>query len=239
MGDCLLEQHNLERPNLEWRNLICGMMIVVLPVSLMAQSSDRALLHSEGGTWLNKSSALPSSAIFPDDYIQTAADHSARIDADGSSVAILPETNVQFQDNELVLDHGRLQVNTVRRMKVQVGCMTVVPTTLDRTQYDVMDVNGNVKVIAYKHDVKIQYRNSRAGEVKAKDVKFSEVIVREGEHASRNDHCGGADYVTNQVAAKGPIVNTLWADGGGVVAVGAILCYALCREDNPISAAQP
>jgi hypothetical protein len=117
--------------------------------------------------------------------------------------------------------------------------MTVVPTTLDRTQYDVMDVNGNVKVIAYKHDVKIQYRNSRAGEVKAKDVKFSEVIVREGEHASRNDHCGGADYVTNQVAAKGPIVNTLWADGGGVVAVGAILCYALCREDNPISAAQP
>lgn len=223
---------------LEWRNLVCGMMIVVLPTSLLAQSSDRALLHNEGGTWLNKSPALATSAIFPDDYIQTASEHSARIDAQGSSAAVLPETVLQFEDNELVLDHGRLQVNTAHAMKVQVGCMTVVPTSLERTQYDVIDLNGNVKVIAYKHDVKIQYRNGGTG-IKAKEPRFSETIVREGEHVSRNQHCGGIDDPVNQVAAKGPIFDSLWAETAGIAAVGAILCFGLCHEDDPISPEKP
>lgn len=224
---------------LEWRTLICGMMIVVLPTSLVAQSSGRALLHSEGGTWLNKSPAPASSAIFPDDYIQTASDNSARIDAEGSSVAVLPETIVQFQDNELVLDHGRLQLNTARGMKVRVGCMTVVPTTQDPTQYDVMNLNGNVKVIAYKHDVKIQYRNSSSSDRKAKEVRFVEVIVREGEHASRNEHCGGVADPADAVNAKGPILDSLWAETAGIVVVGTLLCIGLCPTASPISPSAP
>jgi hypothetical protein len=224
---------------LEWRNLICGLMIIVLPTSLVAQSSDRALLHTYGGTWLNKSPALPSTAIFPDDYIQTASDHTANIDAEGSSVSILPETSVQFEDNELVLDHGRLQINTARGMKVQVGCMTVIPMTLDRTQYDVMDVNGNVKVIAYKHDVKIRYRKASSGLFRAKEARFSEVIVREAEHASRNEHCGGIATPADAAPATGPILDSLWAEGVGIAAVGAILCFGLCHEDDALSPDKP
>jgi len=224
---------------LEWRNLICGMMIIVLPTSLVAQSSDRALLHTSGGTWLNKTPALASTAIFPDDYIQTASDHSAEIDTQGSSASILQETEMQFQDNELVLDHGRLQVNTSRGMKVRVGCMTVIPTTLERTEYDVMDVNGNVKVIAYKHDVKIQYRKGNAGLFRSKEVRFSEVIVREGENTSRNEHCGGVAAPADAVNATGPVLDSRLAEGVGIAAVGAILCYGLCHEDDPLSPDAP
>ncbi|MGA9807439.1 MAG: hypothetical protein WA350_07335 [Candidatus Sulfotelmatobacter sp.] len=119
---------------LKWRNLVCRMMIVIVPSSLIAQGTGRALLHSDGGTWLNGDPAPETSAIFPDSLVQTQQGYSARIDAEGSSVQVRPETVVQFQGDELTLDHGRLQLDTAREMKVIIGCITVSPITSDRTQ---------------------------------------------------------------------------------------------------------
>ncbi len=222
---------------LEWRNLVCGVMIIVVPTSLAAQGTDRAMLHNDGGTWLNGSPSPDSSAIFPDTVVQTQTDHTAKIDADGSSVTILPETIVRFEADELVLDHGQLQLNTARAMRVQVGCITIIPVTQDRTQYDVIDVNGRVKVIAYKHDVKVHYRQTNART--AKQSEFSDFIVREGEESSREERCGAAVKPAEIVAAKGPILDSLWSKGVAVVAIGAITCFALCHSDDPVSPWKP
>src|SRR5271169_2923353 len=100
-------------------------MIVVLPASLMAQSSGGAMLHSDSGVWLNGNPAPNSSAIFPHDMVQTQKDHSAKVDTDGSTVTVQPETVVQFEGEEFVLDHGGLQVNTTRGTRVRVNCLTV------------------------------------------------------------------------------------------------------------------
>jgi hypothetical protein len=59
--------------------------------------------------------------------IQTEPGHVAKIDADGSTVTVQPETVLQFRDNEIVLDHGSLQMDTSRGLKVHVNCLTVVP----------------------------------------------------------------------------------------------------------------
>ncbi|MGA8700903.1 MAG: hypothetical protein WB625_04595, partial [Candidatus Sulfotelmatobacter sp.] len=95
---------------LQWRKLVCGVMIVILPTSLMAQNSARAMLHDDGGVWLNGSPAPNSSAIFLHDLVQTQKGNWAKIDADGSTVTVQPETIVQFEGDELVLDHGSLQL---------------------------------------------------------------------------------------------------------------------------------
>jgi hypothetical protein len=44
---------------------------------------------------------------------------SARVDAYGSIVTVQPETIVQSAGDELVLDHGSLQVDTSRGMRVR------------------------------------------------------------------------------------------------------------------------
>jgi hypothetical protein len=221
----------------EWRKLVCGVMIIVVPVSLFAQVTDRAMLHSDGGTWLNGNPAPESSAIFMDALIQTPKDHSAKIDAEGSAVTVQPETIVQFEGDELVLDHGGLQLTTDRQMRVRVNCITVTPINAAWTQYDVTDVDGRVKVIAYKNDVKIHYKGDLLR--KSKQGESSDVIVHEGEQATRDERCGAAIKPADEIDATGAWLNSPMAKAAGVIAVGVIACLGLCHTDDPISPTKP
>jgi hypothetical protein len=221
----------------EWRNLVCGLAVLVLPMPLIAQDSGGAVLHNDGGVWVNRSPAPNSTAIFPHDLIETQQEKTAKIDADGSTVTVQPDTVVQFDGEELVLDHGTLQVNTAREMRVRVNCITVVPVTAERTQYEVTDVDGKVKVTAYKNDVKIHY----AGGVtrKSNQTESSGVIVREGQQATRDERCGVAAKPSDAIDAKAAILNTNWAKGAGIAAIIALTCIGLCHGDDPISPYKP
>ncbi len=213
-------------------------MIFVLPVSLTAQDLSRAMLRTEGGTWLNGAAAPASSAIFSDDLIQTDASHAAKIDADGSSVTVQPETIVQFRGDELVLDHGGLQVDTARKMKVRVNCLTVIPVLDAWTRYDVTDVNGKVTVVAHKNDVKIHSASSLAH--KKQSGLEGDVIVHEGETASRDEHCPATARMPGSIDAKGAWLDSWWAQGLGIVAIGVPLCKAFCwGGDQPVSPSMP
>jgi hypothetical protein len=222
---------------LEWRKFVCGVMVVIAPTSLMAQTGGGAILRSDGGTWLNGNPAPDTSAIFPDNLIQTQKAHSAKIDAEGSMALVQPETVVQYEGDELVLDHGSLQLDTARQMRVRVNCITVIPLTADRTQYDVTDIDGKVKVVAYKNDVKIHYAG--AAMRKSKQGGSSDVIVREGEQATRDEHCGAPIKPTAGLDAEGAILNSPWAKIGGLATVGVLACWALCRGDDPVSPSKP
>lgn len=217
---------------LEWRKLVCGVMIVIVPASMAAQGTDRALLHSDGGTWLNGKPAPASSAIFRDDHIETQAAHSAKIDVEGSTVMMLPNTVVQFEGDELVLDHGSLQLNTARQLKVRVNCVTVVPITADWTQYDVSDIDGKVKVSAYKNDVKIHAPSAAR---RAKQSASMDNIVHAGEQASREEKCGAGAWPTPGTA---PILDRPVAIGVGVGLI-ALTCIIICRGDDPVSPSKP
>ncbi len=215
---------------LEWRKLFCGMMIVILPTSMMAQESARAVLHDDGGVWLNGNPAPTSSAIFLHDLVQTQKGNPAKIDADGSTVMVQPDTIVQFEGNELVLDHGGLQLNTSRGMRVRVNCMTVIPLTQEWTRYDVIDVDGRMMVEAHQNDVKIHYQDAGARLSKTPDV-----TVHQGEQVTREEHrCGEPAKPT-----QGPILDSPWAIGVGTAVIGLITCWALCRGGAPVSPSKP
>lgn len=210
-------------------------MIVILPTSLLAQDANRGMLYNDGGTWLNENPAPASAAIFPDSLVQTQKGHVARIDVEGSTVLVGPETMVQFQGHELVLDHGSLRVDTAREMEVIVGCISIIPNNSDLTQYDVTDVDGRVRIVAFKKDVKVQ---SHGGALRRpKPSASSDALVREGQQATREEHCGGPTTPTQ--TANAAILNTRVAEGLGIAAVGALICLGLCREDDPVSPAKP
>jgi len=71
-------------------------MIVILPVSMFADDS-KAVLRSNSGVFLNKNAAPATSALFPDDLVETQKNAVARIEAAGSTADISPETVVQFE----------------------------------------------------------------------------------------------------------------------------------------------
>lgn len=227
---------------MKWHHLVCLTMVVILPVSLVADDAAAAMLRSNGiGVLVNKNPAPASTALFSDDLIETQRNAVARIEASGSTADILPETMVQFRGDELVLDHGSLSVNTSRGLRVRVGCLIVTPVkNVEWTHYDVADVDGKVTVSALKNDVSIDSRDSSVKQLKQGSARSNRVIVHEGEQKSREEKCGGAyDRASGAVAAKGAILNSAWTKAAGVATIGGLTCWALCRGDDPVSPSQP
>ena len=86
------------------------------------------MLHSNGmGVIVNKNPAPASIALFSNDLIETSKDSIARIESTGSAAEVGPETIVQFQPGELVLDHGSVSVSTT---SVAVTGPVLVTTTV-------------------------------------------------------------------------------------------------------------
>jgi hypothetical protein len=216
-------------------------MIPMLTVSLAADDTGAAILHSNSGVLLNGSAAPTSSALFPGDTIETHSTAVARIDATGSMIDINPETVVQFESDEVHLDHGSVSVNTSRGFKVRVGCVLVVPVNdAEWTRYNVTDTDGKVTVAALKNDVNIDSRPANPIQTK-RSAGSGRVTVREGEQKSREEKCGTADQKwSDAIAAKGAIMNSpyvLWP-AAGVIGAGT-LCILFCFNNNPISPSNP
>jgi hypothetical protein len=219
----------------EWRNFVCGVMVVILPTALLTQDSGRAMLHNDGGTWLNGNPAPHSAAIFLNDYIQTNSG-TAKIDADGSMATIQPVTVVQFESEQLVLDHGSLEVNTARQMSVRVNCVTVIPLKPEWTAYEVTDINGRVKIAAHMDDVKIDATVTTSH---SKPGELSETIVHQGEQVTRDERCAGERNPKDGVAADPAFLDTWWAKGPALGAIAVLTCWALCRGSQPVSPSEP
>ncbi|MGA1986948.1 MAG: hypothetical protein ABSG72_11820 [Candidatus Sulfotelmatobacter sp.] len=212
-------------------------MIAILPVSLLADDA-AAMLRSNGiGVLVNKNPAPASIALFSNDFIETEKAAIARVEETGSTADINPETMVQYQTGELVLDHGSLSVNTSRGLKVRVGCLMVTPVNdAEWTHYDVTDVDGKLSVSALKLDVYIDVVSASPERMK-QPAHSNRIIVHEGEQKSRGDRCG----VTNSL--RGPVVKPLldspYAIGSGIGIITVLTCWALCRTSNPLSPKDP
>lgn len=222
----------------QWRNLVCVTIVIILPASLQSQSPDAAMLHAVAGVQLNGSPAPASSAIFPDDLLQTPNNAEAKIDAAGSTAVVAPDTLVQFEGNQLFLEHGTVQVTTSVQMTVRAGCITAIPVAAGWTQYDVTDIDGKVTVAAHKSDVNIERRKADA-QSKTEAARSEKVTVREGEQATREEKCAAAIRAPDYVAGKVAMFNSWEAISAGMVAVGVITCYALCRSGAPLSPSDP
>ena len=207
-------------------------MIVIVPTSLTAQDATRGLLYSDGGTWLNETPAPKVAAVFPDSLVQTQAGHAAKIEVQGSSALIQPETMVQFQGHELVVDHGSLQVDTVAEMEVIVGCVRISPTSYNPTQFEISDVNGKVRISVSKSEVKVHSHEMAMPKSKAEP----DLIVHAGGHAERADTCGSA---ATPKSGAGPLLDSRAAQIIGGITAATLICLGVCHGDDPISPDKP
>ena len=179
------------------RSFACWAVSAILPISSLAQAlpqtSGGAILHTQGGVWVNGYEAQNASAVFAGDVIETKAGSAANLTLEGSTVLIAPESVSKFQGDFLELDHGGVSVTTNRSFKVRVNCITVVPVLNEWTQYAVTDVNRTVQVAARKLDVNVEHQGGAQGkETTANEPAQQRASVHEGEQKSydENQVCG-------------------------------------------------
>jgi len=215
-------------------------MSVVLPVSAFPDSPGGAILRSGGqGVLVNGNSVPASAAIFDNDLIQTEKASPARIEMTGSSATIDSETVLQFQVEELALDHGSLSVYTSVGLRVRVGCVTITPVNPSgETLYEVIDRDGKVTVHASRSDVYIDATEKQSKDVRSPS-RSKRDIARQGEQKSREEKCAGAVMKAQQIPALGAVLNGPWAVGIGAGTAAVLTCWSLCRDDDPISPWKP
>ena len=222
------------------RSCLCWVICAILPLSSLGQelpdkSPSGAILHAQGGVWLNGYEARDSSSVFPGDMIETKPGSSANLTLDGSTVLIAPESVSKFQGDLLELDHGGVSVTTSRGFKVRVNCILVVPALNDWTQYVVTDLNGTVQVAARKLDVNVNHERGRSKEAPEPQPSQQQVSVHEGEQKSYDESnvCGVAAHPTT--AAQGVSPKWIYAGGAG----GALLLLLLVHGGGGKTPASP
>jgi len=205
-------------------------MITIFPVSLLAGDAGPAILHTQGGVLVNGREAADSTAIMPGDLLETYLGAVANLTTDGSTVVIHEQSIVKYNGDSLSLEHGNVAVGTSKSMSVNIDCLRVVPVSNDWTQYEVTDLDGQVRVAAIKLDVNI-VRGISMRKPSAASTGSESGTVHEGQQATRDESqaCGAAKPPAGTTA-----VNTKWIEIGAAAGGGGILlCLLLCSGKQP------
>jgi len=216
------------------RHFACWLMIVITPMSLSAQAqTPSAIVHTQGGVWVNGYEAKDASAVFSGDVIETKSDFPATLNLEGSSISIQPESVVKFQGDAVELDHGSVSVETFRSFKVLVHCITVVPVANEETQYDLVDLNGSVQVSARTKDVNVKWEHSgRKAPVENAGEQQGSVQQGEQKKYDESELCGlpprpnaaalpNPKWIAAGAAGAGVLIWVLVNGGGGRTPVSA------------------
>lgn len=211
--------------------------MILVPDSLLAQSPI-AVLHTQGGVWVNGYEARDASSVFDGDLLETKPEFAAKLNLEGSEILLQPVSVAKFEKNLLTLDHGSVSVGTSTQYKVKVKCITVAPVHPERTQYDVTDINGKIEVAAGKNDVQVEV--GLGGKKPSPNAEGThESIVHEGEQATyqESEACGAPPQ------PKGPVspLTSPWVIGGAGGGLVLLLCLTVfCKSSNqPISPNSP
>ena len=229
------------------RIFVSLLLLLIVPTTLIGQElpqqSGGAILHADGGVWVNGYEAHDSSAVFAGDTIETKPGFSANLSLDGSTVLLAPETVGKFQGDLFDLDHGIVSVVTSKGFKVRVNCIRVVPVLNEWTEYIVTDLTGTVQVDARKKDVNVEHEQKLAKPT-AQNAGTENASVHEGEQKryESTEICGAPPSPSSPTSAFSP----KWIAAGGAGAGGILLCLVLhcfggggSGNKTPMSNSQP
>ncbi|HXJ89279.1 MAG TPA: hypothetical protein VMS18_20850 [Candidatus Binatia bacterium] len=219
------------------RGMVSSVLIVLFPLSLFGADSNAAMLYTSGHAWVNGTHVpRPSSAIFSGDLLQTRADAVANINQPGSTVQVLADSLVQFEGTSVKIDHGAVRVSTSKLMATTAGDVTIVPTSNDWTEFNVMDIDGTVRISARKGDVTVNDGKETVtlaqGQETTRDESSAPSSDKKG-HKNRKTAAGASP------GATGGILNSPYAIGIGGAAVVGLTAWAIFRDDDPVSPAKP
>jgi hypothetical protein len=218
------------------RRVVGCVLVFLFPVSMFAADSDAAMLRTNGAAWVNGFHVpRSSSAIFSGDMLQTRADSVANIDEPGSTITVLSDSLVEFELASVRLEHGGVTVATSKEVGTSAGDVKVKPASSVWTEFNVVDVDGTVKIAARKGDLTIAY---------GKEV----FTLPQGQETSRDESAPTSDPDSKKskkhdagtaAPASGGILDSPIAVGVGAAAVVGITTWVLVHNGNPASPSSP
>jgi len=213
------------------RKFISGCLILLTPCALLAQDTGAAVIYGTGSVFLNGAALANSSAVTIGDVIQTRDDGVANINAPGATLVVESNTIVRFQSGGFALDRGSVSVATGKGLSVFARDFKITPVSNDWTEFYVTRASGSIQIFARKNNVTVNCGTN------------SSTTVREGQQISKDDaaDCGPVAKRGGAAApaAKAPILDSRWAQAGGIGAGGALLGWVLLHSDNPVSPSGP
>jgi hypothetical protein len=207
---------------------------------MFAADSNAAMLYTSGSAWVNGAHVpRSSSAIFSGDLLQTRYDSVANINEPGSAVAVRSDSLVQFEGMSVRIEHGGVAVSTSKEMATTAGDVKVTPASYSWTEFDVVDVDGTVRIAARKGDLTIFDGKETVTLAQGQETTRQEISNdtdqdnKDAKKKNKKRFAGAAP------AAQGGSLNSPIAVGiGGAVIVG-VGAWVLTKSDNPASPSKP
>ena len=201
------------------------MCLVMAAVPLLAGTPKGMMLYGDSAIVNGQKLSMGSSAIFPNDIVQTDSGH-ARIAFLGATVGLDQGTLILMNSDSVRLDHGGLLVmDTQSPVAVHAGDVLVLPANPTPTQFEIKSQNGKLQIVAQK------------GNLLIKDCAGT-TTLEEGQERKRDDsaHC---EKGAVPPGALGPILSAKDAEiAGGVVGAG-LLIWLLQSQPNQPTPASP
>jgi hypothetical protein len=200
---------------------------------MLAGETASAMLYTNGAAWLNGSDVPKSAAVFSGDLLQTRADSTASIQANGSSVMVLADSLVKFEGAASVeLEHGSVRVTTSHGLATRAGDVTVKPVANSWTEFQVTDVDGRVQIAANKGDLTVQDDKGTTTVAQGQQTTRDDTTDTEKKKKKRRKP-GAATAASGGVMSSAPVVY------GGLAAIGAGAIWIWTRDESPVSPACP
>jgi len=219
------------------RGMVSCVLAVLFPFSLFAADSNAAMLYTNGPAWVNGSHVpRPSSAIFSGDLLQTRSDTVANINQPGSTVRVLADSLVQFEGSSVRIDHGGVTVSTSKGMATSAGDVKVTPASNAWTEFNVVDVDGTVRISARKGDVTVNDGNQTVTLAQGQETTREESSDNSSDKSKRKKRKQAAGATPG---ASGGVLNSPIAVGLAGGAVIGVTTWVLLQSDNPASPAKP
>jgi hypothetical protein len=219
-----------------FRGMVSCVLVILLPGAMFAADSNAAMLYTNGPAWVNGSHVpRAASAIFSGDLLQTRSDSVANINEAGSSITVQSDSLVQFEGSSVRIEHGGVTVSTSRGVATTAGDVKVTPSAFAWTEFDVVDVNGSVKILARKGDLTINDGNETFTLAQGQETTKDETsdTDKNGKKKDKKRASGAAP------AAGGGILSSPWAVGIGGAAIVGVTTWVLVQNNNPASPSTP
>jgi|ERR1700722_2034967 len=219
-----------------FRRMVSCVLLVLFPAALFAADSNAAMLYTNGPAWVNGAHVpRASSAIFSGDLLQTRSDSVANINEPGSSITVLASSLVEFQGSSVRLEHGAVTISTSRGVGTTAGDVKVLPVSSSWTEFNVVDVDGTVKIAARKGDLTIDDGDGIVTLAQGQETTRDETSesTKEKNKKNKKQQAGASP------AAGGGILNSPIAIGVGAGAIVGVGTWVLLQSSNPASPTRP
>ncbi|HVP43762.1 MAG TPA: hypothetical protein VMS96_10030 [Terriglobales bacterium] len=125
--------------------LTAFVLLLLCPLTLLAAPA-QGTVQAQGAVRVNGSNVPSSTTVFAGDKVETLANSTATISAQGTMIQLDPSSSVIFSDRALDLGCGSMLVITSTGAVVRVAGITITPAGQGATRFRVSQGGGTLRI---------------------------------------------------------------------------------------------